>query len=933
MVDNYYQASRHNLSILDDSTGDTLGFVCSLDENRVPIYAELDAQRLVDLFSQSPTQISTDPMKELILGAETHHAGFGQEYQDDPKKYFQSFGMDLSVKGQAMTGWSSTGIAPPSGISVAGTITNGGMELSANWTNGSRSNTQAHGGTYSWNVGTPVTAFQEAVTWDNSWQGKVFLFGCWVWASDASRGRIAINDGVGNTTSGFHTGSSSWEWFSIIRTLDGSATKVQLELQNTAGSGSVVFFDDAVIGTPVTGIVPAYGHATFNSEEYLASGNMLVKLNGSGDGWTIVASFPAAITSLVPFQVSGTDYLFIFIGTSNSYWYMTTAEAFNESTLTVKTFQFGAWVNTTVDTMYANDGDNTVRATVNPLNGGTQWSGQTVVGEAAIPITLLEDKDGALLIDKEDRPYYLDSSGNVQKDLAPEADSGKSTHSGKNSTIWQGVYYRPTGDQALLSSGKYADGTIGKNDWVQPARYTSNNSEFVGQVEAVVGDEEWLYLAADNYKKVEVFYDGNDTGQTGAYGVTWWSQTFTTDSSFTVSGIKLKTYRVGSPGTVTVSIRTSSGGKPTGADLTSGTFDGDTVTEDTDGEWTSVSVTGYSLSASTVYAIVYRATAGDGSNIIYAKSDAASGYTGGFRTFSTDSGSVWATPGDTDILFSVYSSEAMIFKGRPEVIDGQTVQVWHPFHELTIAGIETMWISTVYKKRLWFSSTTASENIFYLPLPTKYGDITQDDERIFKTNTYFITSGLHGGFRSDPKQLIKVDATLGHDYDVDIYFECWYKVLGGSFVDLGDLKGTTTNRTATLYRSVATTAPIFFFKFVAKTDDTTKTPLLVDFKAKTLLFAEDKQIIYTKVRVGRGVSDKNGTSFSDKYELQKTLMDNMRAATNHITMTDLDGNTKFVRMLTLPESPDSAWRKPIRSVKGEVIEWEYTLLLLEIKLS
>ena len=781
----YYKASRHDIGITDPSTADVLGFVCSVDKNQVPIYAELDAQRLVDLFTTTPTQVSTDPMKELILGSDTHHAGIGGEYDQNPKKYFQSFGMDLSVKGQAMAGWSSTGISStPTKPTL--TTTNFDMESATGtgWVNGQgtwiRDDTYSKADTYSWygnNAQANDYFYQDL---DIFVPGAEYTFTLWGTSTGAKRWKIGINDSV-DTTYGTTVTTSvegTFEQSTVTKTLSAAASRLRIIFEAIDGNNNY-WADVAAITnnyTPVAGTSPAYCQAEFNSKLYIALGKQLCKLNSGGTAFDIVALLPATITSLVPFRVSLTDYLFIFQGTGATYYQMTTAEVLTINDLTVKTFEYGAWVNTTVDTMYANDGGNTVRSTVNPLAGGTQWSAQTVVGEAATPITALKDKDGALLIDKEDMPFYLDSSGNVQKDLAPEAASGKSTHSGKNSTIWQGIYYRPTGDQALLASGKYTDGTLGKNEWVQPARYTSNNSEFVGQVEAVVGDEEWLYLASDN------------------------------------------------------------------------------------------------------------------------------------------------------------STKAMIFKGRPEVIDGVTRQVWHPFHELTITGIEAMWTSTVYKKRLWFSSTTASENIFYLPLPTKYGDITADAERTFKTDTYFITSGQHGGFKADDKQLIKVDATLGHTYDADIYFECWYKVLGGSWVDLGDMIGTATNRTHTLYRATATTSPMFAFKFVAKTDDTTKTPILVDYKAKTLLFAEDKKIIYTKVRVGSGVINKDGSK-EKLYVTQKTCMDNMRAATNHITMTNLDGTTKYVRMLTLPESPNWAWRKPIRMEKNEVIEWEYTLLLLEIKLS
>ena len=369
---------------------------------------------------------------------------------------------------------------------------------------------------------------------------------------------------------------------------------------------------------------------------------------------------PADITCLTPFQVSGTDYLMICLGTSTSYEYITTAEVFTVSNATDKTYQFAAWVKTTSPTMYANDGDNTVRSTVNPLNGGTAWSAQTVIGFSSDAFTWLTDKDGALLAWKEDMPYYLDSSGDEKQDLALECKSGKSTHSGKNGTIWQGEAFAPIGDQALIRIGT-------SNSWIQPSKFINNSTTFSGQVEACAGDTEWLYTATDNSTKVE------------------------------------------------------------------------------------------------------------------------------------------------------------ILKGRSETIDSVTSWRWHPIHELTLTGVETMWISTVYKKRLWISSTNSSDSLYYLPLPTKYGDITNDSNAVFKTDTYFIDSWLHGDFKSTDKALIKIEATLGHAWDNLIYFECHMQKLGdSSWTDMGDLKGSATTRKHTLYRTVSTTSTMFRFKFVVKTDDTSK---------------------------------------------------------------------------------------------------------------
>ena len=88
-------------------------------------------------------------------------------------------------------------------------------------------------------------------------------------------------------------------------------------------------------------------------------------------------------------------------------------------------------------------------------------------------------------------------------------------------------------------------------------------------------------------KTLKDYYNTGDDGTpTLIGGVYWESQTFTASSTYDIGSVKLKLYRIGTPGTLTVSIRATDGnGQPTGADLASGTTDGNTLTTNTSGEW------------------------------------------------------------------------------------------------------------------------------------------------------------------------------------------------------------------------------------------------------------------------------------------------------------------------------------------------------------
>ena len=109
----YFQRSRHDIKITDPSTSNTVGFVIKR-ENGVPAYQELDGKALADFYkSDNPTQVSTDPEENLVIGQCDFSAGFGKEYydSDDPKRYFKSIGLDMRF---GTLSFGATAEGPPS---------------------------------------------------------------------------------------------------------------------------------------------------------------------------------------------------------------------------------------------------------------------------------------------------------------------------------------------------------------------------------------------------------------------------------------------------------------------------------------------------------------------------------------------------------------------------------------------------------------------------------------------------------------------------------------------------------------------------------------------------------------------------------------------------------------------------------------------------
>ncbi len=149
------------------------------------------------------------------------------------------------------------------------------------------------------------------------------------------------------------------------------------------------------------------------------------------------------------------------------------------------------------------------------------------------------------------------------------------------------------------------------------------------------------------------YYNTGDDNDNSVYDNLWEAQTFTPTITHRITSVKLKLYRIGSPGTLTVGIRDTSSDVPIGTDLTTGTTDGDSVTTDGAGEWVEITFTSsYLLIANTMYAIVARATSGYANNEIHWLAVSGSPtYSGGTDCYSSNSGSSWTKVTNWDDMF------------------------------------------------------------------------------------------------------------------------------------------------------------------------------------------------------------------------------------------------------------------------------------------
>ena len=158
----------------------------------------------------------------------------------------------------------------------------------------------------------------------------------------------------------------------------------------------------------------------------------------------------------------------------------------------------------------------------------------------------------------------------------------------------------------------------------------------------------------------DTLYEKSNTGDDGFatwYGANWEAETFTPSITHTITSVKLLMYRDDGelPGTITLSIRGTTANLPSGADLCSGTTNGNTLEITGVGEWREITLgAGTLLIAGTKYAKVFRAITGDASNRVRSRVTNPGTYSGGSAVYSSDSGVNWTDYGTFDYQFEEY---------------------------------------------------------------------------------------------------------------------------------------------------------------------------------------------------------------------------------------------------------------------------------------
>ena len=159
---------------------------------------------------------------------------------------------------------------------------------------------------------------------------------------------------------------------------------------------------------------------------------------------------------------------------------MNTDEEFTETNSKAELFRLvGDAIKKTV-------GTNVVYSAVSPPIAESVWDTGTVVGNSTEVITDIVELEGLPCVLKEDMPYLINITGEVERPT-PSLISEKRSTSGRNAHNWQNKLYIPCGEQALY---EYDGGILTD---ISPSKYITGTSDFSGRITALASDAQWLF--------------------------------------------------------------------------------------------------------------------------------------------------------------------------------------------------------------------------------------------------------------------------------------------------------------------------------------------------------------------------------------------------------------------------------------------------------
>jgi len=190
----------------------------------------------------------------------------------------------------------------------------------------------------------------------------------------------------------------------------------------------------------------------------------------------------------------------------------------------------------------------------------------------------------------------------------------------------------------------------------------------------------------------ENYTTGNDSSFE-VWGNNYGGQTFTTNSStlaisHTLTAIRLRLYKEGTPQPLTISVRECNAtGYPLITEIASTIMDGELLTADTTGAWYDIPIDGVTFDVNRTYSIVCSSPGTNDTNCVHWVGDTAGAtYTGGAAIYSTTGGLTYTALADSDFMFEVFGRPALEIVGA-NVFEGYVY--------------EGDWLIVVEYKNMW----------------------------------------------------------------------------------------------------------------------------------------------------------------------------------------------------------------------------------------
>jgi len=266
-----------------------------------------------------------------------------------------------------------------------------------------------------------------------------------------------------------------------------------------------------------------------------------------------------------------------------------------------------------------------------------------------------------------------------------------------------------------------------------------------------------------------------------------------------------------------------------------------------------------------------------------------------FTTNDSDfDGQVQALASDARYLFAIVDNgtKLEILAGLWEIVEGYHDWRWHPIAEIpaTFTNCETAFFSTVVARRLWLASTTASEAIYYIPIPANYGNIAADTTISFKSGGYLITPYYHANLKGDVKAWYTVTLTM-IDVDATNYWSVSYQKWGdSSWTSIGDF-GKDEATTKTLYIPVDASdnepqSIMMRFKITCTSDGAQPAPRLLNMDIRGSWWPTKRKLINCRVRCADNLPYKN--EGVDREQTEKIIRDFLNAEYSPTTKWPID---------------------------------------------